>query len=94
MRTALAWILGIATMLGGIAAIAYSWDKWLTSLPKRSNWERLNEVPLPIKDHNNELDRVSEYLKQNFGRVYEVNLATRPRAPGRLVMRPQLLTRV
>ncbi len=28
MGTVLAWILGIATILGGIAAIAYFWDKW------------------------------------------------------------------
>ena len=28
MSTAIAWILGIATVLGGIVAIGYFWDKW------------------------------------------------------------------
>lgn len=94
MGTVLAWILGIATILGGIAAIAYFWDKWRGKqkwtetekdrhIEKLANFlaeaqrlrERLNEVPLPIKDHNDWVDRVSEYLKQYFGRAYEVRFS-------------------
>jgi hypothetical protein len=28
MGNVLAWTLGIATILGGLAAVAYFWDKW------------------------------------------------------------------
>ena len=33
---------------------------------------RLNENPLPIKDHNEWVERVNKYLKENLGSAYEV----------------------
>lgn len=34
--------------------------------------KRLNEDPLPIQDHNEWVQRVSEYLSEHFGKAYEV----------------------
>ncbi len=34
--------------------------------------KRLNENPLPIKDHNEWVERVNKYLKENLGSAYEV----------------------
>jgi hypothetical protein len=33
---------------------------------------RLDEKPLPIADHNSWVDRVSQYLRDNFGKAHEV----------------------
>jgi hypothetical protein len=91
MGTVLAWTLGIATILGGLAAVAYFWDKWRdkrkwTEKEKQRYREqlaaflaeahqlrtRLDEVPLPIREHNAWIDRVGEYLRDNLGKAYEV----------------------
>ena len=36
---------------------------------------RLGEVPLPNQDHNEWVDRVGEYLRQNIGKAYEVRFS-------------------
>jgi hypothetical protein len=36
---------------------------------------RLNEDPLPIRDHNAWVDRVSQYLKEHFGNAHEVRFS-------------------
>lgn len=36
---------------------------------------RLNEVPLPIGDHNTWVNRVSQYLKEHFGSAHEVRFS-------------------
>ena len=94
MGTVLAWTLGIATILGGLAAVAYFWDKWrdkrkwtekdkqryrgqlaafLTEAQQLRT--RLDEVPLPIGEHNAWVDRVGEYLRDNLGKAYEVRFS-------------------
>ena len=34
--------------------------------------QRLEESPLPIRDHNEWVERVSQYLKENLGTAYEI----------------------
>ena len=94
MGNVLAWTLGIATILGGLAAVAYFWDKWRdkrkwTGKEKQRYRERLSaflteaaqlrtrldEVPLPIGEHNAWVDRVGEYLRDNLGKVYEARFS-------------------
>jgi len=36
---------------------------------------RLNEGPLPIRDRNARVDRVSQYLKEHFGNAHEVRFS-------------------
>ena len=36
---------------------------------------RLDEVPLPVRDHNEWVERVGGYLRQNLGRTYEVRFS-------------------
>jgi len=36
---------------------------------------RLDEVPLPIRDHNEWVDRVGGFLRQNLGKAYEVRFS-------------------
>jgi hypothetical protein len=37
--------------------------------------QRLHELPLPIQDHNDWVDRVGQYLRQNLGEAYEVKFS-------------------
>ena len=95
--TVLTWILGIATTVGGFAAVAYFWDKWRDRRDRRKWTEkekhryreqlaaflteahqlrtRLDEVPLPIGEHNAWVDRVGEYLRDNLGKAYEARFS-------------------
>ncbi len=43
MSTAIAWILGIATVLGGIAAIGYFRDKW----KEKQQWTEQEKIVNP-----------------------------------------------
>jgi hypothetical protein len=36
---------------------------------------RLDEVPLPVRDYNEWVDRVGGYLRQNLGKAYEVRFS-------------------
>jgi hypothetical protein len=36
---------------------------------------RLDEVPLPVRNHNEWVDRVGGYLRQNLGKAYEVRFS-------------------
>lgn len=36
---------------------------------------RIDEVPLPIGDHNEWVDRIDGYLRQNLGKAYEVRFS-------------------
>ena len=37
--------------------------------------QRLDENPLPIRDHNEWVERTSQYLKENLGTAYEVRFS-------------------
>jgi len=84
IKTVQTWALNIAQILGGFAA-GYLLEKWRNN-QKHKHGERLadflteaqqlqkriNEVPLPIKEHNDWVDSVNEYLHKNLSKTYEV----------------------
>lgn len=112
-------VLAVATVLGGIAAAWFFWDKlveiWRSMRGTPEDTQRLapvndfdervpnpvlarqpppklatelsafitegqqlrarlDENPLPIREHNEWVDRVGEFLKENVGVAYEVRL--------------------
>jgi hypothetical protein len=86
MRTPLAWVLGIATLLGGIAAIGYFWDKWRkkkkwTETEKEVNdaWWQSSElkkkyVAEGFADFSwSDKDRVAERVSEGKEVVYEID---------------------
>jgi hypothetical protein len=94
VATALAWFLGIATLLGGVAAAHYFFDKWrgrsgVTPVLRQQYQERLgeflaeaqqlrsrlNDGAVSVTDHNAWVDRVSDFLRNNLGKAYEVRFS-------------------
>ena len=86
MGTAIAWVLGIATVLGGIAAVGYFRDKWR----EKQQWsEKEKEVISPwwesselkkqceAKDYEefgwSNSDRVAERVAEGKEIVYEID---------------------
>lgn len=82
-------LLAVATILGGIAAIWFFWDK-IASWSGRARVteqeisefirdgqrlrERSGEDPLPVAEHNVWVERMTTYFKGRKGRGYEVRL--------------------
>jgi hypothetical protein len=87
--TAIAWVLGIATLLGGLAAVVYFRDRWWgttasTSTSSQQHRERLGEFlaeaqqlrsHLSIAEHNAWVERVNEFLRTNLGKSYEARFS-------------------
>lgn len=86
MGTAIAWILGIATVLGGIAAIGYFRDKWRenrqwTEQQKEINstWWESSELKKQYEANGyqdfgwSNSDRVAERTAEGREIVYEVD---------------------
>ena len=83
-------ILATATIIGGIAAIWFFWDKIVSifGLPPVKERDladfvregqqlraRSRENPLPIQAHNEWIDRMSAYFQNHKGRGYAVRLS-------------------
>ena len=83
-------LLAVATIIGGIAAIWFFWDKITSAfgLPRVSEKglsafifegqelrARANDDPLPVEDHNDWVARMVTYFRNHEGRGYEARLS-------------------
>ena len=82
-------LLAVATILGGIAAIWFFWDKialWFSGTHVTEQdlsgfirdgqrlRERSREDPIPVAEHNAWVDRMTTYFKTRKGRGYDLRL--------------------
>lgn len=83
-------LLGVATIIGGAAAVWFFWDKIRSVFgPLRVKEEniaafiregqellaRRDEDPLPVEEHNAWVERMVDYFRPRRGRAYDVRLS-------------------